>query len=307
MGQRQTERRIPHQLPARCGRRHEPGRFGRVGEDLQRRAAPFHRVAVQQCIARPAPDHAGEFPADVLGIRKAVIQPPHTKNRHDMGAVPDKEHAPISVIIQCERIGRIDAPPFQFPIAIIPKIGEHSRDGRPDITLVNRGGLVFAVAQLIVDAPNILGLLMHQNGSTAPTIRVKQCTPDCRVVMVHLHIRNHITPLEILTLQTQPPHLPHGTARAIRGQHPFRRELIAAERITHREFHTVFGVLDASDFTLPARFNQRLTANRIPQILLDILLLQIIHRAVFLARAVRHHEFKDLLPAIETAPRGPRE
>ena len=65
--------------------------------------------------------------------------------------------------------------------------------------------------------------------------------------------------------------------------------------------------LDAGEFALPAHVDQVACRDRVVQEFLDVLLLQIVHRQIFLVWRMRHFEPEDLLAAVVAAAQPPAE
>lgn len=80
-------------------------------------------------------EHQRQLPADVLGIGEAIVQPAHAEDRHDMRGIADEEDAAVPVVIEAERVGGINTPPFQLPRFGVADIGKDGADAGPEVFL----------------------------------------------------------------------------------------------------------------------------------------------------------------------------
>ena len=264
-------------------------------------------IAVEDRLVRLAGKVPGQFPADIHPVQHPVIEAAHAEDRHDVRRIPDEDGAAVPVAVQQQRIRRIDRPPFQFPRRVIAAFIQHLLHGGADVLLAQCLVLVFVVAKLIVDAPDIVGLLMHQHGRSRPRVGVEQGETFDRHRVFHLDVGDDVAPLEILPGKPQPHHRADRRPRPVGGEKPVRAHLVGAVRIAQCQGHavTIFRFGHAGAFGAPAHVDQRVGGDPVMQEFLDILLLDIIHRAVPLGGAVGHEEFQDLPPAEEAAPRRP--
>ena len=97
---------------------------------------------------------------------------------------------------------------------------EYRGNGRAHGLFARRLLRAFALAQLIVDTPDIFWLAMNQYRAAWPARRIEQRATDRRIIMVHADIGNNVTSLEILALQTQSTHRADGRARAVGRKNP---------------------------------------------------------------------------------------
>ncbi|MPL98953.1 hypothetical protein SDC9_45165 [bioreactor metagenome] len=307
VGEGEAKRRVAQDLPAAGGRRHEARAFRGIRKDIKRRAAPLGGVAVNQRHPGLAGQHMAELPADVMGVGDAVVQPAHAEDRHDMGTVADEDHRALAVVLERQRVGRIDRPPFKLPRARMADLGQHRGDAVAHDVLAHCLGRVLVIAKLIVDAPDVVGLAVNEHRRAGPAGRVEKRAADRRIVVLHLHVGDDIAALEILPLQAQAKLAAHRAARPVGGQNPTGVEAVASLGIGDGQPRAGLVDLDPLEPALPARLDQRVGLDRLPQIGLDELLLEVVHRAEFLFRPVGHVELEDLPAAVEAAPRGPAE
>ena len=115
---------------------------------------PLRRIAVEQLLRRDPLGHESELPGEIVGIVDAGIGAAHAEDRQKMRGVAGKQHAPVAVIVERERVGLVDADPDRVPRALLAHHTQQTLDARHDIFRLDRLIGVFAVAQLIVDAPD---------------------------------------------------------------------------------------------------------------------------------------------------------
>ena len=121
-------------------------------------------IAVEQRLIRFSGKMPGQLPADIHPVENAVIEAAHAKDRHDMRGIANENGAAMPVAVQKQRVRRIDRPPFQLPWRAVAAFIQHPLHGGADVRLAQRFILILVIAKLIVDAPDIVRLLMHKHG-----------------------------------------------------------------------------------------------------------------------------------------------
>jgi hypothetical protein len=181
-------------------------------------------------VALAKTEHERQLPADVLGIRQATVQPAHAEDRHDMRGIADEEHAAVPVVVEAERVGGIDTPPFQLPWFCVADIGKDGADARPEVFLFQGILLAFAFAELVIHAPDIVRLLVDQHRAAGIAGRLEKGAALGRKIVIHADIRDHIPAFIIVAFQAQPEHGADRRARPIGGEHIVGVEPIIALR-----------------------------------------------------------------------------
>ena len=167
--------------------------------------------------------------------------------------------------------------------------------------------LALAFAELVVDPPDIFGLLVDQHGAAGIAARLEEGAALGRKVVIHADIGDDISAFVVVALHAQAELRANRRARAVGGQHIVGLEAIIAGRRGDAERHAVIAAIDAGQLALPAHVDEVAGGDRVVQILLDILLLQIVHRQVFFARGMRHLEPEDLFAAVVAAAEAPAQ
>ena len=167
------------------------------------------------------------------------------------------------------------------------------------------GALAFM--QLVVDAPDVVGLLVHEHGAAGVASGFEEGAALGGEVVFHLHVGDDVPALVIFALQPQAEHRADGAARAVGGQHVVGVEGVVALRGSDLQRHAVLTRLDFGDLALPAHVDERLARDGVVEELLDVLLLQVVHRQVLFAGRVRHLQAIDLRAAVVAAAMRPAE
>ena len=168
-----------------------------------------------------------------------------------------------------------------------------------DIVLAQRHGLALALAQLVVDAPDVVGLLVDQDRPAGIAGRLEEGAPLGREVVLHADVGDDVAALEVLAGQAQPHHAAQRASRAVGRQQVAGAQRVRPGRRGDVECDAVGVAAQAGNLALPACVDQRVARDGVPQVLLDVLLLQVVHRQVLLMVAVRHLQPEDALPAVE--------
>jgi hypothetical protein len=158
--------------------------------------------------------------------------------------------------------------------------------------------------------PDVVGLAVHQNGRAAVPGRIEPGAPFGRVLAGKLDIDDDIAAFVGRTLERQPQMLAHEALAAVARHQPVGVEPVAPQRVHRAERDAVVAHVQTVDLGGPADLDRpgRSRINppdRVDQILLDVVLLQVNHRRQFLPIVVRHREAEDFRFAIEAAPVGP--
>jgi len=185
------------------------------------------------------------------------------------------------------------------------------RDARAHPRLLQLGLGVLAVAQLIVHAPDILRLLVHQHGGAGIRGRIEPGAALGRVRAVELDVGDQIAAFVGRAGEFEAERLAHGTACTIAGNDPVGRQRVVALRRRDRERDTVRARRHRRDARVPAQVDPVAEGDpvtqRVDEVLLGEALLQVDHRRVLLVRVVRHRELQHLMRTPEAGAADPGE
>ena len=176
------------------------------------------------------------------------------------------------------------------------------------IALFNRCVQVGIVGDLVVNAPDVVGLLVHQHGGAGVARAVKPGAPLGGKGGVQLDIDNHKLAGEGLAFEFQAQRLADKTLATIGGDQPVGIYVVFAQVIGHRQRHAIRARLQQRDAAGPADVDQlRELARLVQQKLLDVVLRNIDHRRQLVAGRMRHAKAQYLLVFVVTTPGRPRQ
>src|SRR5438105_11623809 len=70
---------------------------------------------------------------------RSTLFPYTTLFRSDVGGVTNEEHPAVAIVVEAERVGGIDAPPFQLPrFCVADRSEEHTSELQSRVDLVCR-------------------------------------------------------------------------------------------------------------------------------------------------------------------------
>jgi hypothetical protein len=171
--------------------------------------------------------------------------------------------------------------------------------------ILQRLRLVFARPELVVDAPQVVGLAVDQHGAARVAGRIEEGASLGRKIVRHLHVGDDVSSLVVLAGEPQAQHRAERRTRPVRGEHVLRLEFVTAPGGLDAKRHEPPILPHGRGRGLPAHVDQRLTRDGVMQELLGVLLLQVVHRLVFFADGMRHFEPEDLRRAEVAAPMPP--
>ena len=181
---------------------------------------------------------------------------------------------------------------------------------RQHVLRLHRLGRVFIIAHLVINAPDIIGLAMHQNGGAWVGRRVKPREALYRLGLqtrrfLH-HIHNHIAAFVLHALERQAQLLAHGASPPIASDEPICAKLLAMVQTEHGVIAVVHHLRDAR---IPAHGDHagEIFLSRTQRIFLNVILLDIRHRCKALRSVMRHVKFQHFIAAKVASPARPRQ
>src|SRR6218665_3563456 len=304
---------LAHQLQPPVGGGHELGAaHSALGIDVKSLYA-LRAVAVQQSLRAEPFHHSGQLPYQVVRIVKARVEPSYSEDGHGVGGIAGKEDAAVAVSIQRHRSRAVERCPHRSPwqVALTYRVQMRLHE-LSDLLWLKHLRSVQARSQLVVNTPYVVGLPVHQNGSSTGPWRVKPCTALCRLVAGKFDVHDRIAPLvtDSLEFETEA-----GTDKALTDvacDDPIRLCLVVAKGILDTQLHPIAAWAALHHFACPANLDHpggtRVgIVNGVEQVLLNVVLLQIYHLGVLFACSGGHVENQPLLHAVEAAPAGPRQ
>ena len=122
---------------------------------------------------------------------------------------------------------------------IVADIPEDGADAGADVLLEQGLVLALAFAELVVDPPDIFGLLVDQHGAAGIAARLEEGAALGREVVIHADIGDDIFAFVVLALHAQAELRANRRARAVGGEHIVGLEAIVAGRRGDAERHAV--------------------------------------------------------------------
>ncbi len=249
------------------------------------------RVGVEQRVRRLAFHDQRQLPHEVVHILKARVRPACAKGRDLVRRVAHKQHAAVAKIGHAAALEGVDAHPLQLKR---PLVAQHGLQTRDDFF-----GLLFffgvgVPAELKIDAPDVVALLVQQHTLVGVKRRVEPEPALGRVVGLHDHVGNQEAILKHTAFDVQAQMAANGAACAIGHHQPVGFDVKVAVGRFHRQGGVVALAVHGSHFVLPADVGpERQSAG--DQHLLDVVLLEVDHAGALVA-CVRHQvELVDLV------------
>ena len=154
------------------------------------------------------------------------------------------------------------------------------------VVRIQHGLGILVCGQLKIDAPDVVRLAVHEDGAALGPGWIKPGAALGWVVAVQLDIDNRIAPLVTHARQFQSQLLAHQALSAITGHQPLRLQRVFTQGVGHRGLHTFGALFKVRKAAGPAQINQAWragvdAANFIEQKLLNVVLLQVDHRRIF--------------------------
>ena len=118
-----------------------------------------------------------------------------------MRCVAREQHATMAVLLESQRVGFVDRDPDRLPCARFTHHRQQTLDAWHYVFRLNCLFWIFAILELIVDTPDIVGLLVHEHCRAAIAGRVKVRQTFRRSRTVEQDIDNDISAFVARTLQ----------------------------------------------------------------------------------------------------------
>ena len=306
LGERERQHRVAQQPKAPGGRRHETGAFARLVDDFAGRCHAFLAVGGQQALGRGAVDHKGQPPGQGLRVLKPGVGPAHAKNGQQVGRIAHKQHAAAAVIGQGEGAGRVHRAPVHLPRRARMA---YCRQLRVDALGHRFGGQrlfgCFVGRQLVVNAPDAVGLAVHQHGVAGVPGGVEKRQPFGGQGQVNADVGNHKLAFVRTALQLQRQQAADAGACTVCRHQPAGGQGVGACGGVHRQRGAAGGLGHAGHAVAPAQFDQRLGVDRVHQVFLQVLLLQVDHGEKAVVRVVRRFHAEHALAPVKRVAKAP--
>ena len=116
-------------------------------------------VAVEQALRRQPAQHQIELPGEVVGVLHAAVAAARAERRHLVRGIAGEQHAAVPELLQPARLEAVEADPLEVEVDVLAQHGAHAPGDVLRLHLLVAIGLV---ADLEVEAPHVVGLLVQQ-------------------------------------------------------------------------------------------------------------------------------------------------
>src|SRR6516162_3545157 len=209
-----------HEIERERGWRHEFRAFRAIAQIFVGRGYALDRIAVEQSLRCQSLDDEGEFPGEIVAIIYSRIRAAHAENRDEMSRIAGEQHPLMTVILERERVRLIDADPNRVPRRRLAHHVEQAAHARYDILRLDGFIGVFTVPQLVVDSPDIVWLLVDQDGRAGIAGRIEIRQPFRRSMAVEQDVNDDVAALVARTLQLQAERFAQEAAAAVGSDDP---------------------------------------------------------------------------------------
>ena len=231
-------------------------------------------VGVEQCQGGCTVQYQLELPGEVVAVLYARIGTAGTKGGHLVGRVAGKQHPAMAEGIHAAAGKLVHRYPLQLKLHIR---AQHGLDARNDFLGFFLFGGVGVPAQLKVDAPDVVALLVQQHALAAVEGRIKPEPAFSGKVGLHHHVGNQKTVLKEVAGEVCPCHAAGVAVGAVGGDHPLRFHLEDAVGCFDCQGGDVIILFQTQQLVFPAQVHQRGGLAGFHQCFFQVVLLQVDH------------------------------
>ena len=234
--------------------RDEVGRAGGVEQVLVGRGLALQAVGGEQRRRGLPLQHGRELPGEVVGVLHAAVEAAGAEGRDQVRGVAGEDHRAVDEALQAPALEGVDADPLELER---PVLAEHRLQARADalgLALLDRVGVP---AELEVDAPDVVGLLVQQGRLAGVERRVEPEPALGRVVGRHLDVGDQEPVLEHPALEREAHELADLGARAVAGDQPVGLDRVGAVGRLQIDAGMIGEGLDADALVLEAQVDAR--------------------------------------------------
>ena len=232
-------------------------------------------VAVQQggrCIAT---HHGLEFPGQVVAVLHPGVGATRPKWRYLVRCIANEHHAAMAHLVHTAAGKLVNRYPLQFKLHMRAQHGLNAGNHFLRLLFFRR---VCIPAQLKVDAPHVVALLVQQHALAAVKRGVKP-EPALRgeVRFLHHHVGNQKAVLKEVPGKVGTRHAPGVAVGTVGGNQPGSFHFKNAIRCFDGQSSVVTVLLQAGQLVLPAQVHQGRGCAGCDQLFLQVVLLQVDH------------------------------
>ena len=233
--------------------------------------AAFDVIGLEQRRRRLTAQHAIELPGQIFRVLKAGIGAPRAERRDLMCSIAGEDDAAVDEAVHAPALELVERNPFELELVVT----QHACDPRPHIVglLLDRG--IGIAAELQVDAPDVVRLLVQQRRTSGVERRIEPEPALGRECRRHLDVGDQELVLEHLAGKFRTNHPPQGRARAVAGNDVSRVQLIGSLGGIDGQHHAIVALFECGHLVAPAQGNRRKLRDTVDQIGLGIELLEV--------------------------------
>ena len=180
-------------------------------------------VARNQPLPAFAFDEGGKLPRQILGVLNAGIGAAGAERRHLMRGIADEDHPIMHEAVEAAAIEGVDRDPFQ----LVGMRRQHFVETRTDPLRLLLGDRVGIGTKLQIDAPDVVGLAVHQRRLAGMEGRREPEAALGRNIRRHAHVGDQEFVLEGDAGEVEAKKAANGRARAVSGDQPVGVEPVA--------------------------------------------------------------------------------
>ena len=228
-------------------------------------------VAIDQSVAALPFENGRKLPGQILRILNAGIGAARAERRHLMRGIADEDHAAMHEAVEPAAVEGVDRDPFE----LVGMVFEHLVEPRTHALRRLLGDRVGVGTELQIDAPDVVGLAMHQGRLAGMKGRREPEPALGRKLGRHVDIGDEEFVLEGDTGEVEAQKPARGRARTVGGDEPIGVEPVRPVRRVDSQPRAIVEAVEADEPVLPAQIKIFQLERAIDQCLFQIELLQI--------------------------------
>ena len=228
-----------------------------------------------------------------------------------MRGITGEQNAAMAIVGQGHRAGTVHGSPHGLPrqVPFTDGVEVPLNECRYGVGLKRVFGALVRT-KLVVDAPDVVGLPMHQHRGTAMPLWVKPGASLGGMGARQLDVDDHIASFIRLAFQVQPQRFAHETLPAVACHEPRPLQLVVAIGVAYVQRNPLSILRECRHFGAPAEIDQARSNGiallyLVEQELLDVVLRQVHHGRKGLSGIRGHLETKHLVSFVEAAADRP--
>ena len=258
-------------------------------------------ITVEQGFRRVSRDHEAELPAEIVDVLHTRIGAARAEGRDLVRAVAGEDHPTVPEPLHAAALEGVDRRPDDV---VLDRLAQHGVEPAADIVFLELLLAVDVPADLEVDPPHVVRLLVQQRGCTRLEPGLEPEPAFGREALgLHADVGDQEAVAEHLALELETHRLAQRRAGSVAGDQPVCFDRIGAVGREDLERNMVTPDVDRLDAVASAYADQRafllLGLNLLEQEFLEIGLLQVDEGGVAMALFGQEIELEDLAVVME--------